>query len=238
MNVITKDNYKLFTYSNDEICEFPVKGIVLEFHGLGGGNEIIKVHSDFAMLCANKGIIYLIPYYGPWSWMNDIAINTVDEILEAVWDRFSLDESVPIISTGGSMGGLSALIYTRYAKRKVSACAANCPVCDLIFHYTEREDLPRTIYHAFSHYECGFESAIKSGSPVEQVEYMPDIPYFIAHCTNDTAVSKTLHSDVFVKKMLETGKNITYEIVQNRGHCDLDAQGWSRYRNFIFENCR
>ena len=47
------------------------------------------------------------------------------------------------------MGGLCALVWPRYTKRRVVAVAANCPVCDLPFHYTERPDLPRTLRAAF-----------------------------------------------------------------------------------------
>ena len=166
--------------------------------------------------------------------MNDVAVRTVDEIIDAIFDKYSLDDNTPIISTGGSMGGLSALIYTRYAKRTPAACAANCPVCDLFFHYTERVDLPRTIYHALAHYEMDFEEAKRSISPLHQVENMPDIPYFVVHCTADTAVNKEKHSDIFVEQMRATNHRVEYIAVAGHGHCDLSPEARAKYEHFIF----
>jgi hypothetical protein len=51
------------------------------------------------------------------------------------------------------MGGYAALLYTRYAKRTVCQCIAKYPVCDLAYHFTEREDVARTMLSAFWSYD-------------------------------------------------------------------------------------
>ena len=69
----------------------------------------------------------------------------LDTTVKSILPQF---ENIPVVSTGGSMGGQSALVYCAYSKRTPVACVANCPVCDTVFHFTERPDLPRTLYSA------------------------------------------------------------------------------------------
>lgn len=75
---------------------------------------------------AEKGLLYLLPYDNPWSWMNDTAVRMVDEMVEAAREKYALPDDIPVVACGGSMGGLSCLIYTLRAKRTPAACAANC----------------------------------------------------------------------------------------------------------------
>lgn len=220
---ITKDTVELYAYTNKAILNVKPKGIVLDFHGLGGGN-LRNEPGKFDKLCAENGVLTVFPYYGPWSWMNEAAVKYVDEVVAAVCDREGVSATdIPIISTGGSMGGLSALVYTRYAKVTPKACFANCPVCDLLFHATERVDLPRTIYLAFNYGEKSLEDAMRANSPYHLAESMPDVPYYIVHGTADTLVNMENHSIRFAEKMKEYGKTVTFVKVENMWHCDLGS---------------
>ena len=62
--VMTYDTLRKFTYSNDQICTKPIKGIVLAFFGLRG-SELYDYDTKEAQYYAEKGIIYLMPYYNP-----------------------------------------------------------------------------------------------------------------------------------------------------------------------------
>ena len=62
--------------------------------------------------------------------MNQRAVNTVDDILDAACEKYGLAKSIPVVSTGGSMGGLSALEFSHYSTHNIVACAAASPVCD------------------------------------------------------------------------------------------------------------
>lgn len=237
MHIINRETVDCYAYSNSELCTKPIKGIVLEFHGLGYG-DLIHGHNERSRMFAQNGVLYVFPYYGPWSWMNRNAVAIVDAVTDAFFDRFSLAPNTPIIASGGSMGGLSSLIYTRYAKRTPTACAANCPVCDLPFHRTERDDLPRTVYSAFCDYPMPFDDAVKTASPVHQAADMPKIPYLIVHCEEDKAVNKAKHSDVLVEALRKSGHEVEYIAVPGRGHCDMDEAAWKRYDGFILENIK
>ena len=127
-----------------------------------------------------------------------------------------------------------------YARITPKACFANCPVCDLPFHATERPDLPRTVYLAFAHYECGLEEALQRTSPLHQARKMPKIPYTIIHGDADQAVNKALHSDRFVAAMRAAGHDVTYIEVPGMPHCDFSAapQVRERWYNSLIAACK
>lgn len=227
------ENIHLFAYTNADILQHAPRGIVLSFHGLNG-SQMIKEHSGFAAECAGKDLLLVCPYDNPWSWMNDLAVRTLDEIVGALLEKYG---SLPIISTGGSMGGLSCLIYARYSRHAITACAANCPVCDLPYHYTERPDLPRTIVSALCHYDMELPEAMESISPLHQAGKLPDIPYFIAHCEEDQAVNQQMHSEKLLAAMKKAGRRVEYISVPGRGHCDLSPEARAQYNTFIFRHC-
>ncbi|MCR4621754.1 MAG: prolyl oligopeptidase family serine peptidase [Clostridiales bacterium] len=229
--VISYEDLRMYAYSNDRLINGPVRGAVVEFTGLNG-TAMRDSDSDFAVQLAQQNIAYLFPYINPWAWMNKAAVKLTDAVIRTLYSRYRLDDTLPLVSVGGSMGGQCALVYCRYAALTPSACAANCPVCDLPFHYTERRDLPRTFLSAFGEYDMPLEDALRSASPLHLADEMPSIPYFIVHCEEDKAVSKAAHSDRLVKA-LSKRHQVTYLTVPGRGHCDLTPEARENYNEFI-----
>lgn len=232
--IISYDTIRSFAYVNDKLCSGKIKGVVLDFFGLGGMKMYDEDPED-GVFFAERGILYVVPYNNPWAWMNRQAVAYTDEILDVLFAAHRLDDDIPIVSTGGSMGGLSALIYARYAKRTPAACVANCPVCDLVFHYSERPDLPRTLYSAFWNYAGSLEEALKSASPLHLADSMPRIPYRLFHCDCDTMVNLQSHSEKFADEMRARGYDVSLDIVPGRGHCDLTEDMRARYRQYCVE---
>ena len=225
--IITYETLRNFAYSNDHCIEGEIRGILLSFRGLGYANMATRDEGD-ALEYAAKGILYIIPYYNPWAWMNRQTVDYVDEIIDVLCQHYSLPQNLKIVSTGGSMGGLCALTYTAYAKRTPCACVTSCPVCDLPYHFTERPDLPRTLYSAFGTYEGTIEDALRSASPLHLAEKMPDIPYTIFHCDHDQSVNLEKHSMRFVEAMTPH-HDVTLHVIPLRGHCDLSAEANLEY---------
>ncbi len=221
--IMTYDTIRNFAYINDGICGKPIKGIVLNFFGLGG-DEMFSSDTRDGRYYAEKNILYVVPYYNPWAWMNRQAVEYTDEILDVLFEKYSLPESTPVVSTGGSMGGLSALVYSYYAKRTPISCITNCPVCDAVFHYTERPDLPRTLYSALYGVPGTLEEALKTISPLHIGEAMPRISYHVYHCDADGAVNIDSHSERLVKVLRDGGFDVSYKICHGRGHCDLTEE--------------
>ena len=214
---MNQDVIKEVAWVGDEYVKGPIKGVVLSFHGLGQGVRSGPSIEEFEW--ARDGGLVVYPYYGPWAWMNRQARAMVDELVDAIYAAYGLADRIPLICTGGSMGGQASLLYTRYAKRQVSACLANCPVCDMSYHFHERPDLPPTIRHAFLGYQGSLESLLAEHSPLNQVTAMPDIPYRIIHGGKDGAVAKRFHSDKLVAAMRKRKMTVEYVEVADMGHC-------------------
>ena len=238
---INGKNLDRFAYVNDKIVTKPIRGIVVEFYGLG----CLDMHweeTETGRYYAERGILFFMPYTNPWSWMNRQTVAFVDEIVDVLCAKFDLPETVPVISTGGSMGGLAALVYTKEAKRPPVGCIANCPVCDLPFHYTERPDLPRTLYSAFYEADGSLEEALATASPLHLAEKMPAVTYRIYCCEEDKSVDPTAHSKRFAAEMEKYGKHVTLCSVPQRGHCDLPGTVWNEFLGtavrMIEENAR
>lgn len=231
--IISYESLRKFAYSNDRLIEGRIRGIVLKFYGLGD-MRMLDADPAEGVDYARQGVLYVIPYTNPWCWMNAAAVRYTDEILSVLCKRYELDASVKIVSTGGSMGGLSALVYCRYAAITPVACVANCPVCDLPFHFTERDDLPRTLYSAFAELDGTMEEALQAHSPLHLAETMPAIPYTLFHCTADRAVNIDAHSKQLVSAMKRTHSVRLIE-VPDRGHCDLTPEAIEQYRTAILQ---
>ena len=212
-----RDVIEEFAWIGKDYLKGAIKGVVLSFHGLGGGHKTVPNTEELEW--AYNGALVVYPYCGPWSWMNRQARAMVDELVAAIYDAYELSDRIPLICTGGSMGGLGSLLYTRYAKHQVRACLANCPVGDLKFHFHERPDLPQTIRHAFKGYPENLDTLLAEHSPLQQVASFPDIPYRILHGENDPAVSKQHHSDKLVSLMRKHKLNVEYVEIPDMGHC-------------------
>jgi len=230
--VINAENVRLFAYVNDGVCRRPIRGIAVDFMGLGGQKQFDE-DTPTGIRMGEKGIIYIVPYLNPWAWMNPQAVKITDDIIEAVMECCGL-ENARVVSCGGSMGGQQALVYARYAARVPVGCVVNCPVCDLPYHYTERPDLPRTLLSAFGAVEADtLEQAMEKASPLHLAVNgeMPDIRYVLFHCEKDEAVNKQKHSDRFAEDM--SGRRLEYYAVPDRGHCDLPDEMRALYEQKI-----
>ena len=233
--IITFENLRSFAYCNSHICKKPIKGIAVSFFGLGDTTMFDEDNED-GIRFAENGILYVVPYQNPWAWQNKQNVSFTDEIIDVLFEEYNLPENLPIVSTGGSMGGLSALVYMAYSKRTPVACVSNCPVCDLSYHFTERPDLPRTLYSAFYNYDCSLQDALSSASPLHLVDKMPkESKYYIFHCEEDKSVNKQKHSDRFVEKMNES-HTVFYYAVPKRGHCDLTEEMRMKYVDCILKS--
>ena len=233
--IITIENLRNFAYCNNQICKKPIKGIAISFFGLGGAT-MFSEDTENGIRFAEDGILCVVPYQNPWAWQNKQNVSYTDEIIDVLFEEYDLPYDLPIVSAGKSMGGLSALVYMVYAKRTPVACVANCPVCDLPYHFTERPDLPRTLYSAFYNYDCSLQEALTSASPLDLVDKMPvNSKYYIFHCEEDKSVNKQKHSDRFVEKMKEN-HDIEYYVVPDRGHCDLTDEMRKLYNKHIISS--
>lgn len=217
--VINYKNLSNFAFTNADTVTKPVKGIVLGFCQGFGYDGQIEQEPGYSENLASKGIIQILPYFDV---MNEGSVKTVDAIIDVIFDKLNLPVNTPIISGGVNMGGLSALVYTRYAKKTPVACFVDSPVCDLMDYYNENPDMQKTIMASLG-YPGSFEDTVNSVSPVKLAKDMPKIPYQIVY-GNDKSVNKSKNSDVFVAEMKKYNQDITYVEVS-----DVDK----RFQEFV-----
>ena len=230
--IINQENIRYFAYTNERALKGRIKGIAIDFFGLGG-MAMYKEDTKTGITLAQKDILLIVPYTNPWGWMNRDEVKLADEIIDVLKDKYSLSDETPLVAMGGSMGGLACIVYTKYAKHTPVGCVANCPVCDLPYHFTEREDLPRTLYSAFFGYDGTLDEALKSCSPLHLAQSLPQkTEYTIFHCENDSAVNIAAHSDKFVEALSKT-RNVTYYKVPNKDHCDLGEEMSNKFIEIV-----
>lgn len=234
---INRDTVTYYARTNETLLAHPVKGILLEFPGLGGGSclggidETGTYDSDFAKECAEKGILLAYIFTGPWSWMNEGAVRIADAVVDALKEKYELDEC-PIVASGGSMGGLGALIYTCKSSHKITACCAACPCCDTLDRFDVIPDFPRTFISAVAGYGCEtLSEALKSISPMHCMDRMPYVPYFIANCCADELFPEK-QLDLYVEKMQKKGHNVEYVKMPEKLHGEFTQEGLERLRAF------
>lgn len=214
--MIPEDLLDKVAWLNTTCVKPPVSGIILRFPGLGSTG--MKSDPDFNDLeWGHAGGLTVLPYQDPWGWMNSSVIAFIDDLADAIRQRHELAADAPIISTGGSMGGHAALLYTMKSRHRVAACMALWPVCDIPFHYTERPDLPRTFHHAYGSYG-DIPAQLRAHSPLHQAGGMPDVPYLIVHGEKDLSVKKSAHSDRLVAAMRQRQLRVEYVECANLGH--------------------
>ena len=227
----------LYSYNNLKAVKEPIRGIVIDHHGLGC--NIFGSPKDFEKMTAEDaahGIVWIHPHYGPWAWMNDHAVRLTDRLVDLVLAQHDLPKDLPVCSSGGSMGGQGAYVYARYSRHNVRRVVVNCGVADLAYHYTERPDLPRTITAAFAD-APDFEAELKARSPLAlaRAGQMPRIDYVIFHSTNDNAVSIGRHAEPMVAALKAAGNKVEYHVSEGTGHTELRPELVKRYYAAIRE---
>jgi len=202
-------------WSNYELIKGDIRAVELIFNGLGGG--VCSKWSPQELALAEQNILSITPYYGPWCWMNRLARQMVDELIEHIYQLLALPENTPLISSGGSMGGCAALLYCRYGQKVPIGCDVLYPVCDLIRHFRERKDVAPTMYHAFYGYPEPWDEVLKEHSPLHQADFMPCIPYLIIHGEDDAAVAIG-HSEKMAAALKQQNHQVEFIRVPRMGH--------------------
>ena len=220
-------------WSNYPLIKGDICAVALNFNGLGGG--VCTQWYPLELGLAEKNILTVTPYYGPWSWMNRQSRMFVDELVERVYSDLQLAEDIPLVSCGGSMGGCASLLYCRYGKKAPIACDALYPVCDVKWHFRERSDIAPSMCRAFYGYDAPWEEVLEEQSPLCQVEFMPHIPYLFIHGEDDQAVNIG-HSEKMTAALLERGHQVEFIRVPNMGHArNVPLQVWQKRIDFVVD---
>ena len=79
-------------WSNYPLIKGDICAVALNFNGLGGG--VCTQWYPLELGLAEKNILTVTPYYGPWSWMNRQSRMFVDELVGRVYSVLQLAEDI------------------------------------------------------------------------------------------------------------------------------------------------
>lgn len=239
---ITPETVSFYANTNEELLASPPKGIIIEFPGLGGGSclggspDRGAYASWFATHCGELGILLVYLFPGPWSWGNRGAVRMADAVVLALSKKYGsdLDGGFPLAVCGGSMGGLGALNYAADTSLSLRACASACPCVDVIDRFNCHPDFPRTFLSAVASYDQPMGDALRSISPIERIEDMPRIPYFICSDERDSIFPEA-QCDSYVSGLRDLGHSVVYHRQPKQLHGHFLPEVLSDLRSFLVD---
>lgn len=164
-------HYDRFCCTNVELIHGEIRGIILYFNGLG---HIVNPGPDMidAPAAAARNLLYITPYYNPWSWMNRETVAFVDLLVEIAMEQWKIPTDAPIGLYGGSMGGYSVFHYAAKSRHNVVAGDLNCPACNLEYEvYCNRNSILHTYYESSMAYCDDFDAYVRENSPINMMVY-------------------------------------------------------------------
>lgn len=242
MRIIDPSDIPLYCNTNEALIKGPVRAVVAELPGLGGGSclggsldfgDYVNVYTEDL---AKEGIIAAYMFPGPWSWMNRAAVNYCDAVLDAIYEKYGLTDKTPLAVCGGSMGGLGALIFSADSRHKVTACAAACPCCDAPEAFRTLPQFRRTLLSAVSDRGCAPETALKLISPVHRIDELPDIPYRIV-CDGADELFPAEGLRAFSNALKRKRLDVVFVELPGLGHGGFTPEERDGFHKFIKNHC-
>ncbi len=236
--IINADTLTLFCNTNEAVLTLPVRGFILEFPGLGGGScmggcmDFAEYRGGYAEEMGKEGILVAYTFPGPWSWMNRGAVRYCELVADAIREKYNLPNETPWAVTGGSMGGLGALIFTAEAKVKPHACVAVCPCVDVPYCFETHGQFRRTLFRAVADYEGEITENLLTFSPKHRMSDMPRIPYLLINdCADELFPEEQM--DEYVEKMRAMGHRMDYDRLEGCRHGEITQEAWQDILVFL-----
>lgn len=216
-----KTHFNQLCATNIELIRGEIRGIALYFTGLGHkhylGNDMAA-----APICAENGILYILPYYNTWCWMNNKTVRYIDTIIDTAMELYNVDKNVPIGLYGGSMGGYNTFHYAIKSKYKIVAADVLCPCCNMEYElYCNANSLFRSYFEAVMEDTEDFAAYVRDNSPVNMADKLPKIPYRFAVGLKDMTLVVSQHSDLMIERMQAAGHDVSRCDYPEVAHCNL-----------------
>ena len=220
---INKDTLLYYANTNEDFLSFPVKGVVIEFPGLDGGSCLggsmtrDSYSTEWAERFGKKGILLVYLFPGPWSWGAKASMRMANAVIGAIFDKYTLPNGFPLVSCGGSMGSVGALMFAAESEYKLCHAAVACPCADIPDRLDCHPDFPRTYISAAAQYDMELEDALKMFSPIHRISDLPEITYFICSDGADELFPEE-QCDLYVEKLKNAGLTVEYYKQPGLGH--------------------
>ena len=223
-------------HNNRHLLSGEIRGILLYFRGCGYSLNPAMDTCGYEM-CAQNGILFLLPQYNPWCWMNNRTVGYIDALLETAMEMHGLDKNIPVGIYGGSMGGYSAFHYAKKSAHNVVAVCVNCPCVNIEYECKNGGiKLLRTYFDAVMEDTDDFDAYVHDNSPLHMAESLPRIPYRIAVGHKDTILKPSEHALPMIEKMLAAGHDVTRADYPEMGHCNYTNEDRIHEQKWVVEH--
>lgn len=220
MAAISPEQFLEYAYASFSLMKERPHGIVINCHGFSD-NTFFLNDPDLALKLAEENILYVFPYYNDSGWANPTTIAYIDLVLDCVYQKYgALDGDLPLVVSGGSMGGLTAFLYALEGRYHPVAVAADCPVSDLRGFFSIPHTL-RYLLGAYADQPYSVEQILTERNPIERVADLPKIPYLLVAGTRDGEFPPEPYQKRFVDAMRTAGHDIGFYIAEGMLHCDI-----------------
>ena len=98
---INPDTIDLYGNTNAHLLTAPPAAFVLEFPGLGGGSclggcmDVGPYNGPLSGFLAERGILQVYTFPGPWSWMNRGAVRMIHALVDAIREKYGFTRETP-----------------------------------------------------------------------------------------------------------------------------------------------
>ena len=241
---VTPDNVLSYANTNEGLLSGTPKGVVLEFPGLGGGSclggsmDIGPYGGEYAQTLADKDILLVYLFSGPWSWMQKGSVRVTDLVVDAIFRKFDLEPETPMAVSGGSMGGQGCMIYAAESRHRerIKAVAAACPCFDLTTCVFSDPIFPRSFLLGAADQDCPIEEGLRNLSPLYRIDDLAAVPYFIA-CDGADQFFDADGMESFAEKIAARGIPVTFRLMPGLTHGAFTTEVRGEFTQFLINCC-
>ena len=167
-------------------------------------------------MAAEKGYIIAVPSYGT-TWYNRKAENITKAMLHALEQEFGFQLN-RIHVMGGSMGGLSALVWSSRNMERVSSICTFFAVADVVDQYNAKAHHAKAMISAYGGDYNKKPYWYESRRAINYASILAQVPIMLVHGDKDVLVSMNQSEKLYNAIKNVGGTQVEFVKVPGRGH--------------------
>lgn len=202
--------------------------LLIYLHGAGGSlDEVNLMRAEYDRLrnlLSRRGYYLLLPGLGPSHWMNDLAKDHLDRIVDRAMDLYPIDRKrVHIMGT--SMGGGGALTYAIHRPDLIRSVCSHLGMTDMNRWYRETNGYGGPLDRAFGGSPDANPVPYEKRSAIRNIEAFSNLPVFLVYGARDRLVSPE-HGRRLADALTAKGFHAQYREHPTEGHTDRSIRGF------------
>lgn len=207
-----------------------IAGLIIHLYGHSGSSKNCNImrqsYAELRRLLWENGFLLAVPELGGSHWMNDTAVEMMDEVIEALLAKYGIAHS-KVNLVGTSMGGGSSLIYAMRSPNRIQSLCAIFPMTDFSQWVLESPCYLEKILMAHEVETSQASACLRMISPLHHVPLLCHIPMLLIHGDADSVVPVHHSRDLAAEFTMHNGR-IIYREVPGIGHDDVVAEQFQK----------